>query len=426
MVLQDDEKAMLDGKEGVAVQKAMELLVKYGEALGADRMVDTHNVGGYLIARRDQMQHAGTSSIDALFSELNIDSSEPFEFPRVKVPMCQFETDMEPEYYRFANRTDEDKALYSRNMDWLRKIGVKPMCTCTPYQLGNVPVKGEHCAWMESSAVVYINSVLGARTNCEGAESTTAAMLTGKIPYWGYHCPEFRKGTHLIEVHIPVVTIKDWGLLGYYVGKTVQDKIPVITGIKTTPTKDMLKHFGAAAASAGGIELYHIPGITAEANTIRDAFGGRKPVETVDYGETEKRKAYDLLNAIGKNRNIDFVMLGCPHYSIDQIEYVSRLLEGRKIKQGVSFWVFTPEPIKVLAKRCGYVDCIERAGGYVMCDCCPALGQFKPKGAMVMATDSAKQAHYLPNFTGIESWYGSTKECVEAAVSGVWGGKIDD
>ena len=117
-------------------------------------------------------------------------------------------------------------------------------------------------------------------------------------------------------------------------------------------------------------------------------------------------------------------MLGCPHYSIDQVEEVARLVEGKKIKEGVSFWVFVPQPIKDLAVRCGYVDIIERAGGLVMRDCCPALGQFKPKGARVMATDSGKQAHYLPNFTGIQSWYGSVEECVDAAVTGEWGGAL--
>ena len=88
--------------------------------------------------------------------------------------------------------------------------------TCTPYQVGNVPVKGEHCAWMESSAVVYCNSVLGARTNTEGKESTGAAALTGRIPYWGYHIPENRRGTHLVDVDVEVDDIMDWGLLGYY------------------------------------------------------------------------------------------------------------------------------------------------------------------------------------------------------------------
>ena len=92
------------------------------------------------------------------------------------------------------------------------------MNTCTPYQVGNVPVKGEHCAWMESSAVIYINSVLGARTNAEGRESTGAAMLTGKIPYWGLHIEENRHATHLIELDIDVKETSDWGLLGYYIG----------------------------------------------------------------------------------------------------------------------------------------------------------------------------------------------------------------
>lgn len=424
MKLTDEEKAMLDGAEGLAVQKAMEILTRYGEALDAERLVDTQNVGGFLIARKDQMKQKNTDSFDTLFSELNIDSSVPFEFPRVKVPSCQFETDMEPDYYRLSDRTDEDKALYERNMDWLRKIGVKTMCTCTPYQVGNVPVKGEHCAWMESSAVIYINSVLGARTNCEGTESTTAAMLTGKIPYWGYHCPEYRLGTHLIRVETPILTQKDWGLLGYWIGKIVQDKVPVVDGIRQVPNRDMLKHFGSAAASAGGIELYHIPGITAEANTLADAFGGRKASVELKFGLDEKRWAYDLLNSVGSSTAVDFVMLGCPHYSIDQVEYAARLLEGKKVREGVSLWIFVPQSIRDLAVRCGYVEIIEKAGGLVMRDCCPALGQFKPKGARVMATDSGKQAHYLPNFTGIESWYGSVEECVDAAVTGTWGGAL--
>lgn len=423
MYLTDEEKRMLDGEEGLAVQKAMEILVRYGEALGAEKMVDTTNVGGYLIARKDQMKKFQTDSFDEMFSQLNVDSDIPFDFGHVKVPSCQFETDMEPDYYRLSGRGEEDKILYEKNMDWLRKIGVKTMCTCTPYQIGNVPVKGEHCAWMESSAVVYINSVLGARTNCEGSESTTAAMLTGKIPYWGFHTDEHRRGTHLIHIEEKVLTQKDWGLLGYYVGKIVQDKVPVLTGITKTPVRDMLKHFGAAAASAGGIEMYHIPGITADANTVEEALGGNHPIE-LKYGKAEKEMAYDLLNSCGTSKEVDFVMLGCPHYSIDQIEYVARLVEGKKIKEGVNFWVFTPQSIKDLAVRCGYVDVIEKAGGIVMRDCCPALGQFKPQGAKVMATDSGKQAHYLPNFTGIESWYGSTEECVEAAITGIWGGSL--
>jgi predicted aconitase len=106
--------------------------------------------------------------------------------------------------------------------------GVAMFNTCTPYQVGNVPVRGEHCAWMESSAVVYCNSVLGARTNTEGRESTGAAAITGKIPYWGYHIPENRLGTHLVAVEIDVDDMMDWGLLGYAIGEIVEEDIPVL------------------------------------------------------------------------------------------------------------------------------------------------------------------------------------------------------
>lgn len=422
MILKDDEKAMLDGKEGKAVQKAMEMLVRYGEALGAERFVNTSNVGGYMIADLKSMKQYG--SLDGVFSQLSLDSDETVEFPKVKVPSCQFETSMDPDHYELAGRTKEDYDLYQENMKYLAKMGIQLMCTCTPYQVGNVPVKGEHCAWMESSAVVYINGVLGARTNCEGRESTTSAMLTGKIPYWGYHIPENRRGTHLIKVECDIRDMKDWGLLGYYTGKAVQDKVPVISNINMTPTRDMLKHFGAAAASSGGVEMYHIPGITAEANTVEEAFGGNKPLEVFRFGTQEKQYAYDLLNSIGSDTDVDFVMLGCPHYSVEQLWQLCKLLEGKHINDGVNFWVFVPQSLKDLAERNGFRKIIEDTGAILMRDCCPALGRFKPQGSKVLVTDSAKQAHYLPNITGIQAWYGSMEECVNAAITGKWDGKL--
>lgn len=422
MKLTDEEKAMLDGKEGVAVQKAMELLVRYGEALGAERLVDTTNVGGYMITELPTYKKYG--DFDGVFSVQNLDSDTKIKLSKVKVPSCQFETSMDPDYYYLIGRTEEQRDLYLKNIEYLGSLGVQVLCTCTPYQVGNGPVKGEHCAWMESSAVAYINGVLGARTNCEGRESTTAAMLTGKIPYWGYHIPENRLGTHLIEVECDVSTNKDWGLLGYFVGKVVQEKVPVITGIKKTPNRDMLKHFSAAAAASGGVEMFHIPGITAEARTVEEAFGFKRPIEIIKFGEKEKLMAYELLNATGKDTNVDFVMLGCPHYSLDQLWYLSKLLEGKKIKEGVNFWIFVPQAIKELAIRNGFAKIIEDSGAIIMRDTCPALGRFKPQGAKVMATDSAKQGHYLPNITGIQSWYGSTEECVSAAITGRWDGEL--
>ena len=422
MRLRDDEKAMLDGREGLATQKAMELLVRYGEALGAETFVDTANVCGYLIADLPSMKKYG--SFDGVFSELDLDSDTTVPLTKVKVPSCQMETSLDPDYYELIGKTREEASLYHENIDYLSKLGVQVMCTCTPYLVGNVPVKGEHCAWMESSAVAYINSVLGARTNCEGRESTFSAMLTGKIPYWGYHTPEKRLGTHLVKVEVDMDSMMEWGLLGYHVGKIVQEKVPVISIKNPSASIDKLKHLSAAVASAGGVELYHIPGLTAEASTIEEALGNKKPAETLCYGKKERQHAYDMLNSIGTSRDVDFVMLGCPHYSIEQIWHLCKLVEGKHVKPGVSFWVFTPQPIKYLAERNGFKKILDDAGIILMRDSCPALGGFKPKDAKVMATDSAKQGHYLPNFTGMEAWYGSVEDCVQAAFTGKWEGSL--
>ncbi len=424
MKLTDDEKAMLDGKEGKARQRAMELLVRYGEALGAERLVDTNNVGGYMVAKKHHMDQFG--SFDALFSEFNLDSPEVVSFAsdKVKVFSCQFETTMDPKFWELQGKPREDYELMLANEEYLARGGVALMCTCTPYLVGNVPIKGEHCAWMESSAVVYINSVLGARTNAEGNSSTTAAMLTGKIPYWGFHLEENRLGTHLIEVECPVENQMEWGLLGYYAGKMVKERVPVINGIKKLPNLIKLKQFGAAAASSGGVEMYHIPGITAEARTVAEAFGSKQPVERLTFGKAEKEWAYEALNTTAKDTQVDFVMFGCPHASLEEIWEICRLLEGKRVHKNTALWIFTPRGLRDIADRNGFTKIIHDAGGVLMSDTCPALGQFIPQGIKVMATNSGKQAHYLPSIKGIQAWYGTTEECIDAAITGQWRGGL--
>jgi len=420
--LTDDEKAMLDGAEGETRQRAIEILVKYGDALGAERLVDTNNVAGYMISDRELFGTYG--NYDKVFSRTGLDSDKALTFPKVKAFSCQLETDMDPEWCEIEGKDDTDRDRYLGNLKWLSDIGVQLMCTCTPYQVGNVPVKGEHCAWMESSAVVYINSVLGARTNCEGNVSTTAAMLTGKIPYWGFHTDEHRYATDLVHVDVPIDNYMDWGLLGYYIGKMVEDGVPVLDGVKVLPSRDELKQFGAATASSGGVEMYHIPGITAEANTVDEALHGRKPKSVFHFGQAERAEIYEEINNLGSDTDVNFVLFGCPHNSIQQVHEICDLIEGRHVKDGVSLWVMVPRALKDLADRNGYTKEIHAAGGVLMTDSCPALGALMPKGTTVMATNSAKQAHYLPSIMGIDSWYGTTAECVDAAVSGKWSGHL--
>jgi hypothetical protein len=277
---------------------------------------------------------------------------------------------------------------------------------------------------MESSAVIYCNSVLGARTNCEGRESTSAAMLTGKIPDWGLHRDECRFATHRVDVEVDVESIMDWGMLGYFVGEAVLENIPVVRGLKHEPDLVRYKHFGAAAASSGGVELYHLVGMTPEAPTYEAALGPNKPRATFKYGDAERRQTYETLNATGKDTNVDYVMLGCPHAALEQIEEACRLLAGRKISANCNLWIFTSRAVRQQAEAAGLTKIIRNAGGHVFTDTCSAIGNALPPGTKVAALDSAKQVHYLPAMANIEAWFGSTADCIETALTGRWRGEL--
>ena len=423
MRLADDERAMLDGEQGEAVAAAMDLLVRYGEVLGAERLVDTDNVcGANLFGSRHSLV-CGSPTPDGAFSEHSLDSPKVLPIPPVKAQSYQLIGPMDTKHWQVQGLPQAEHDDIMASEQYNAEHGIHLLNTCTPYQVGNVPLKGEHCAWMESSAVVYVNSVLGARTNVEGRESTGAAMLTGKIPYWGLHLDEHRYGTDLVEVATPVVSNRDWGLLGYWIGEQVQERIPVLDGIEATPDLVKLKHFGAAAASSGGVEMYHVPGVTAEARTVDEAFGGRPPQRRLRYGPVERRAAYDQLNVTASDTSVDLVMIGCPHATLGQIRDVVRLLEGRRVHPDSELWVFTPRALRHVAEQNGYARALEDAGALLMSDTCPAIGQFLPPGTRVIATDSAKQVHYLPAIMNVQGWFGTLTECIDAAVTGTWCGE---
>jgi predicted aconitase len=424
MKLSDEEQKMLEGGDGPAVQKAMDLLVRYGEALGAERLIQTNNVCGTFVAAGPMIREFASKGNDAIFSEFNLDSTETVEMPPVRAYTCHLVMGIDADHPEMRQASEDAVRVQKEGERFFGAKGINMLSTCTPYQVGNVPVMGEHCAWMESSAVVYCNAVLGARTNTEGRESTGAASITGRIPYFGLHIPENRFATHLVDVQIPVDDMMDWGLLGYAVGEMVQEDIPAFRGLSSQPNLIKLKHFGAAAASSGGVEMYHIPGVTPETRSEEAAFGSKKPREYLVYGAKERSLAYENLNSSAKSRDVDFIMLGCPHNSIEQVWLAARLLEGKRISANTSLWVFTPRALKEVADRSGYTEIIRAAGGHVLSDTCPAISRIMPKGTKVVATDSAKQAHYLPAITGVQAWFGSVADCVEAAIAGRWNGGL--
>ncbi len=198
--------------------------------------------------------------------------------------------------------------------------------------------------------------------------------MTGKYPLMGYLLPENRHGTHYFKVRIPpehLTTNDAWCALGFAIGKIVGSEVPVIEGIKPYRT-DWLMGFGAALATSGSVTLFHIPGLTPEARTVKEAFGNKRIPQTVyEIKQRDLDEVYHYINTIPSGSNIDFVTLGCPHYNLAQIEYVARKLSARRVSPDVNFWICTNRMTRRQAEYSGYVKTIEKAGAKVIADTCP-------------------------------------------------------
>jgi len=421
MYLTDVEKAMLNGEQGQAKAVAMDLLVRYAEALGAERMVKTNSCAFGVIGGQHPMVkalHMDPYDFDAMYSvfSLDLDTDKTIKIPQLTVQSACTLSGCSDDYLDYIGASADLRKSQYEGEEYMRKTGFMLTQTCAPYLCGVMPVKGEHCAWCESSAIIYLNSVIGARTNNEGLAATGSAAIAGRIPYFGLHLDEERRGTHLIQVERQPRTPFEWSLLGYYAGTAVQIGIPVINGINETPTTDMLKAIGAAFATAGAIDMFHVVGYTPEALNLEHAFGGNKPVDVIKFGEKELQWAIDKLN-FKEDADVEMVMLGCPNYSISEIRYLAKVLENKKVK--IPLLVMTANSTKAMSDFSGYTKTIEAAGGRFIRGGCP-LTSGAPTNIKVLAVDSTKLAHYTPGLTMQHMRLGTVEQCVNAAVTGKW------
>jgi predicted aconitase len=398
MHLTREEERILNGEFGEGTQKALELLVAIGEAYDAERMIP--------ISRA----HAASSGQegDLYFVELLANGGAHCKVPTSTNPVYDIEY-----FDKLFDIPKDEGEVARRVMEAYKRVGAVLSWSCVPYLAENIPLYGETVAFSESSATPYVNSVIGARTNREAAQSALAAGVIGKTPEYGLHIKENRKGTDLVKVEATLKDEFDYTLLGYYVGKQIGYGIPVLTGITRQPTTEELINFCAMSNVPGAISMFYMPRFTVEASTVEEAFQDDVPKDKITVTDHEIKQSYqELQTTSGK---IDFVMLGCPHYTLKQVEEVARLLNGKKIHDGVSFWVCTSATAKMLAERIGYVDVIERAGGHVVVDTCidePCWIAYKNKVGM---TDSPKCAYYR-RFK--EAIVGKLEDCVNAAIEG--------
>ena len=401
MHLTDEEQRILDGAFGEPQRIALNVLVKLGQAYGADRLVEiasAHVVGS-------SYQIAGEAGI-AIYTQL------------VEKGACvKVRTTSDPGSIDFARwRQFKTPGEYAELLD---RMGVIPTWTCTPYTTFNVPRFGEDLGWSESSAVVFANSVIGARTNRLAAYVDLCAALVGRVPRFGLHVPECRRGEVAFELTPDLsANFEDhyFPALGYLVGQVTGDRISVILGVRRA-TFDQLKAFGAAAAASGSVALYHMVGITPEARTVDEALGGRQPSERHVVGTREVRETMAQMST-GQDGPVDVVGVGCPHASIDQIRRYAMLLQGKRVHTGVELWICANTVVEEMSRKMGYLETIEQAGAKLMVGTCHNDCPLGPWGFRRLVTDSGKFAYYTPTTVGTECIFASTEACFEAAITG--------
>jgi predicted aconitase len=376
MKLNIEEQQMLDGARGRATQKAMEVLVALGTIYGAARMVPVTSV-----------QIAGVSYDNLGEAGLHWLSEMADGGGKTRVLATLNPAGMDIENWQALGISEDFARQQLRVIDAFARMNVVTTCSCTPYLIGNSPHFGQHIAWSESSAVCYANSVIGARSNREGGPSALAAALTGVTPEYGMHLEANRRPGVTIHVAAKLPDNNDFGTLGVVMGKRLErfkeKPIAYITGVDQASVEN-LKSFCASVATYGGAAMFHVRGVTPEA----DRFAA--PDETIVITRADLDQAQQSLTS-AETAEADFVSLGCPHLTLNEIARIAALLDGKRVTK--EFWITTARPIKQMADRMGYTRIIEDAGAKFAADTCcvvaPIKGRFK-----ALITDSAKACYY--------------------------------
>lgn len=401
MKLTTYEKNMLSGFQGEAVKFAMQLIVKIGEIYEAGDLIKVSS--SHILAHYGSLHEAGIELMEKIAHwggrcrvPTTVDpSSLPEKWEEHKIP---------PEYAK------KQKRLYEAT----KKIGVIQNWSCTPYECGNIPRFGQNIAWAESSAVVYANSVIGARTNRTPAGLDIAAALTGRMPRIGLYLDCNRVGKVLAKVNLKEFSDLDYHTIGYILGKKVGVKIPVLSGIPQNCSNYNLKCLGAAAASSGAVSMFHVIGVTPEAKN-NDPFNKKEPELILKIDRNNINEAISEISTISEGP-VDLITLGCPHLSIEELIKINRLLEGKKIKNGVKFWIYTSRSAYIIAQKMGIVQTIENSGAEFQVGTCSVIAPLHYYGFKIMVTNSAKNANVVPTEHNINVIYTDIHRCIDLAI----------
>ncbi len=398
MKLNKQQKDILDGARGPALAKVMQTLVRYGEIFGADKMVPVSGKMGHLVT---SFGLGVLKPVYALLDELIAGgalSSQPFTVdPRPldgKIRINQIQKLL-------------FNLMYSKQEDYelqLRKLGLKNerafTCTCYMKEVGNIPRKGDVLSWAESSAVVYANSVLGARCNRNSGIIELFGSVAGFVPSFGLLTDKGRKASWVIRVK--TTTKPEAQLLGSAIGMKVMEDVPYIVGLDkwlgkklNDDVKDYLKDMGAASASNGAVGLFHVEGLTPEAVESGKKLVLRGAKEyIIDDDELERvRESYPC---IWKNPDAKpkLAFVGCPHLSLAQLKMWTRRIEERGAKVKMPTVMTASSDVIAAFEKTDYAERLRKTG-VVLSYICPLMFMNNPLcGKIPVVTNSNKLRTY--------------------------------
>jgi predicted aconitase len=400
------DSELLGGAHGASAAFAMRLLALLAEALGARGFIDIE------AAHVDGCLYLGRASLDFVLRMTELGG-------KVRVPTTLNVGSVDlihPELFRGPKKDAENGAKLMRAHV---ALGCAPTFTCAPYQSVHRPRFGAQIAWGESNAIVFANSVIGARTNRYGDFIDLCCAMTGRAPAYGLHLTENRAARALVEI---VSVPHDWDLeqvavaVGHAIGRRCGGLVPAIVGLPPETSEDDLKALGAAAASSGAVALFHVVGVTPEAPDLETACGGLAPELRLRLTADDLRQAARSLSTVGDGAPVGAVSLGTPHFSLAEFARLMPLLDGPRPL--IDIWINCSRATLGQIRDRGWDEQLRAARVTLVTDTCIYIGALMRFGAGAVMTNSGKCAYYAPANLGVEVAYGSLAECVASARAG--------
>jgi len=393
------DRAMLDGSQGEATAQAMRILCAMAANQGATRLIDVSqgHIDGCIYA----------SPANLTFAEKMADMGA-----KVRIPTTMNAISVDHANWRAQGVPPSFGGPAQRLADAYVRMGCQPTFTCSPYLLDTAPVEGEAIAWSESNAVIYANTVLGARTAKHPDFLDLCIAMTGRAPLSGVYLDEHRQARRIIEVDLPDgIDDAFWPLIGWLAGKTAPDRIPVLRGLDPAhPTPENLKALCAAFGTTSAAPMLHVAGVTPEAHRIApDADHAR-------ISRADMAKAWQTLN--DGPEAVELVAIGSPHASLEECRALAAALADRRV--AVATIVTAGRAVMAQARSDGTLARLEACGVQVLPDLCwcSISEPVFPPGTRALMTNSGKYAHYGPGLSGRAVRFGGLSACAEAAVTG--------